>query len=134
EVLDAVLAEVVVERGAVDAERAGRAGDVPVAALDGGDDLVLLLLLEPGLERPRPSAARRRRRDLGRGARSGGEALRGAPAEVEIRGEDLGAAGDDDRALDDVLELAHVARPVVGGERADRRGLEAAHRLAGRAI
>ncbi len=49
--LEAVLTQPVVERGAVDAEGARRTGDVALVAIDGGDDLVLLLLLQPLLQR-----------------------------------------------------------------------------------
>ena len=41
-----VLAQAVVERRAIDAERPRRAGDVAFVALDGGNDLVALLLLQ----------------------------------------------------------------------------------------
>jgi hypothetical protein len=43
-VLEAVLAHAVVERRAVDAEGARRVGDVALGLIDGGHDLVALLL------------------------------------------------------------------------------------------
>ena len=49
--LEAVLAQAVVERRAVDAERSRGAGDVALVAIDGGDDLVLLLLVQARLQR-----------------------------------------------------------------------------------
>ena len=115
QVLEAVLAQAVVERRAVDAERARRAGDVALRCVDGGDDLVALLLVQAlaAAAARRRVGARRRRGAARRPAPAAG----GAAPEVEVGGGDLGAAREDDRALDDVLELAHVARPGVAGQR-----------------
>ncbi len=56
-----------------------------------------------------------------------------ATAELEIAGLDLGAAGDDDRSLDGIFELAHVPRPRIRLQHRQSLGGRAAHRLAARA-
>ena len=57
----------------------------------------------------------------------------GAPAgELQVGAGDLGATRQDERPLDDVLELADVARPGVARQSAaTAAGVEPAHRLAG---
>ena len=53
-----------------------------------------------------------------------------APPEVEVLGADRRAAREDHRALDDVLDLAHVARPVVLAQLLHAVGCEARRRHA----
>src|SRR5690349_1358495 len=63
QVLEAVLAQPVVQRRPVDAESASGAGDVAARPLDREDDLLLLALEEPLGQRPLVSADRDRSRD-----------------------------------------------------------------------
>ena len=89
QVLEAVLAQAVVERRAVDAERARRVRDVALRCVDRGDDLRALLLVQALGERPRcrRSAARR-----GATAAAGGRLGRRAAwaaREVEVGRGDL---------------------------------------------
>ena len=114
EVLEAVLAQAVVERRAVDAERARGAGDVALVALDGGDDLVLLLLVQARLQRLRPAAVQAPTAAC-RAAGVGSGALAPGPRRPKSRSAAVTSAPrrDDDGALDHVLQLAHVARPGV---------------------
>src|ERR1700752_426828 len=58
-----------------------------------------------------------------RGARESGRTSAGrvgAPGGGQIVGHDHGRRGQRDRALDHVLELAHVAGPVVADEQVER--------------
>src|SRR5450432_2394494 len=99
---DAVLLELVVERARLDAQQARRLGLDAAALLVGAQDELALEILE----------------DVGQRhlARGHGERVL-APAAAHGRRQraqiDGVALGEDERLLDDVLELAHVAGPVV---------------------
>src|SRR6266511_136336 len=118
-----MLAHPVVERRAVDAERARGMRDVALRGVDRRDDRGALLLVQALGERATAVAGRGRRGRGGRGGRAAGE--------LEIGGAELGATGQDERALDHVLELADVAGPGVAAERRRRARVETAHGLAG---
>src|SRR5687767_10753551 len=94
QVLEAVLAQPVVERRPIDAERASRARDVAARSLDRRDDL-LALALEQALGQRAGLVAQRR--DRGRRRRLGDHRVAAragaATAEVEVGGAELGAAG-----------------------------------------
>src|SRR5688500_20400190 len=97
----AVLLQPAIERAAREAERVGRLADVAAVAVESLADEVLLDLLERHLLE---AAALRR------------------PLEAEVGGGDAVAPREQHRALDGVVELAHVARPRseerrVGDER-----------------
>src|SRR5213078_3889198 len=104
--LDAVLAQLLPQGGAVDAEQRGGLGPLALAQLEDAQDVGALEVVE--------------RRDvvggegLERGWRGGG-AARGDVGDVEHV-----AGGEDDGALDRVLELAHVAGPGLRDEVGDR--------------
>ena len=127
QMLEPVLAQAVVERRAVDPERAGGVGDVPLRGVDGRHDGRPLLFVQPLAQRSRARVG-----STGAGRRRCGGAGRRRPAgELQVVAGDLRAAGQDQRALDHVLQLADVPRPGVGAERGHRRGVDPAHRLAG---
>ena len=110
---DAVLLELVVERAGLDAEQARGLGLDAAALVVGLQDQLALEILE----------------DLGQRhlARGHGERVL-AGAAAHARGQraeiDLGALGEHQRLLDHVLELAHVAGPVVGHEPGQRGVVE----------
>src|SRR6185369_3085752 len=60
----------------------------------------------------------------------GRPALLASGAELQVLGADQLSPGERERALEDVLELAHVARKVVAGERLQRRVVQARRRNA----
>ena len=133
QVLEPVLPQPVVQGRAVDTKGTRREGDIPLRVVDRGDDLGALLVGQALVQRARavapgdagPRARRGRRRRCGRRRRG-----TGPPAELQVGGGQLGAARQDHRALDDVLELAHVARPGIRRQRRQRARVDAAHALA----
>src|SRR5258707_53803 len=98
--------------------------------IDGRDDPAAPLLVQALLQRAPPTVplAPGQGRPIGRRRRQDG---RRAPRELEIVRRELAATGEDEGALDDVLELAHVARPGVAREGGDGARVEAADVLAG---
>src|SRR6476646_2812877 len=111
--LKAVLLDLGVEEAAVDAEHLGGLRAVAIGVAERLHDEVLLELGD-GLLEERAVA-------LGVGLALALFALGGVVvAERKLAARDDLAPGKDDRALDDVLELAHVTRPVVFHEPADR--------------
>ena len=111
---DPVLAELAVERGPGDPEEGGRLALAALRVREGREHRALLGLV-------RPSAPRRRRAGPGR-RRSRGAAAAGGPTSRgrSVGGQDV-ARREDERALERVLELAHVARPAVRAQRARGR-------------
>src|SRR4029453_7024824 len=93
---DAVPAHLGVERGAAESQEGGGGLLVHSRRLEGAEDRRPLDLLQ----RSRGGRGRRRRR-------LGPQRFR------QVAQADLGAARDEDGALDGVLELAHVSRPGV---------------------
>src|SRR2546428_3587826 len=98
---DAVLPHLAMEIGAVDAEPRGRLGDVPVRALERAPHRLGLAALDLAAQAG-PFAA------LGAALEPGREVL---CADLVTRNQDGGA-------LHEVLELAHVAGPVVPADQA----------------
>src|SRR5437773_5872845 len=96
--LDAVLREVVAERALADPEQRGRVLLDPTRAHQ--------RLLDALALRPFDIRAQLLRREAG--GRGAGDARH-----RDVPRLDHGTAGEDDRALDRVLQLADVARPVV---------------------
>src|SRR5689334_20210249 len=97
--LEAVGQQLPVERRGVDPEDLARALLLPARVVEHLEDVLALELLEAHVRRVDHEAALRRR------------------AEADLLGQvldlDRAALVEDDGALDRVLELAHVARPVV---------------------
>src|SRR5882762_6458228 len=91
---DAVLLDLAVERLGIDAEHGGRLRPVPAHVAQRGDDVLPLHLLQ---------------------APAGGRTRRAIAADLvgPVRGLDHVSRGEDHRALDRVLQLAHVAGPAV---------------------
>ena len=84
--------------------------------------------------RARAPRARRRRARAAAGSRRRGAARRvrrDAAASARSAAPSRSPRGERERRLDRVLELAHVARPVVRGECRERLGREAQHRRIG---
>src|SRR5262249_62100416 len=96
------------QRVAMHAEDASRARAIPILALEGAQHVGLLEAVTRVLERQRDRAAVASRAliDLVNGEVDG-----------QIVEPDHGAGGEGDTPLHDILELAHVAGPVVGLER-----------------
>src|SRR5262249_5878741 len=116
--LDAELLDAVPQRALRDAEQLGGLDLDALGLLQRIEDEAALDALELLVER-------------GRDAR-GVEPLLALAEQVarQVGDVDRRRLGDDDRALDAVLQLADVARPVVLAHRLDRRRAEAADALA----
>src|SRR5262245_14756964 len=107
--LEAVALEAPVERAAREAQRLRRLADVAVVAPQRAADQLALDLVQRQL------------------VESAGALRRPQP---EIAGTDLVALREQHRALDRVIQLAHVTRPGMSEQHAHRLGLEAAEVLA----
>src|SRR4051812_2770814 len=99
---DAVLLQLVVEGARLDAEQARRLGLHAATLVIGALDQLAFQILED--LRQRHLAGRQRERVFGQAAAN----ARGQRADVD----DL-SLGEDERLLDDVLQLAHVPGPAV---------------------
>src|SRR4051812_37602510 len=102
--VDPVLADLVADDPLRGIQEPGRAGAVAARALEGVEDHVLLVGGDGGAEAE---------------AREGARHLRGLEGGREVVAVDHAALADEDRALDAVLELAHVAGPVVAHQHVD---------------
>src|SRR5262249_39334838 len=118
--LEPVLLELAPERRPSDPQRFSRARVVAPEALESLEDVHALGLGE---------------RRLPRQLRRGTELKPGRDVGRQVLGLDAVAPGQDGRALDRILELAHVARPRVAEQPLDRLGRESqlAAELAARA-
>src|SRR5262245_38572551 len=114
---DPVLLELVEQRAVADAEELRRVRAVPVHGVE-------RFLDQARLER----APRAAEREIAARAASLA-AHRGDEVRRQVREAEPVGAREDHRALEDVLELANVAGPVVGHEALQRLVVDAAHRL-----
>ena len=122
-----VLAELAVEGLAADAEGARGARLVAAGVVERGLDGAALDLVEQrGHVEFERDGAPLRGRALALAARAQA-LLAGGQGDLlgQVVGLDLAPRGDDDGALDGVLQLADVARPVVRVERLKRTALDA---------
>ena len=103
-----VLLQLVVERRAIHAENARRLALVAARALERLQDRELLDFRQRVMRRNHEAGLVRQAFGIANGRR-------------QIVNGDVRPFGDDDRALDDVLELAHVSRPSVAQQRLARR-------------
>src|SRR5450432_4654029 len=115
---DALAAELLDERRAVQAEQLGGAVLVAAGALERLADHPLLDRLQHGAQ---VGAVLGQAGDRGR---LRGQAARCADLRRQIGNRDEALALDDHHALDDVLELADVARPRIGLQDRHRLGLD----------
>src|SRR6185312_8022547 len=104
-----MMRQTAIEGAARQAERARRVGDVAGEAVERALDEVALGLFDREAVEVRAAVAARGR---------------AAAAEEQIAGVHHVAVTEQERALDDVLELAHVARPRMLEERPERVGRE----------
>src|SRR5215207_9923320 len=127
--------QLVPESAHADAQQLRGAGTIPPADLEGALD-------QPGLGLRHVQRGEHERASHGRGAGEvvlGGGGSRGGgaraarsqtePVSVEGAGLEDRVGGEDHCPLDGVLELAHVARPVVALEHLDRLGSQATNFL-----
>src|SRR3989442_9341753 len=122
--LQAELSQPLEERGIGDAEGLGRGHPSPFAKLENARDVGALRGLE-GRRDVAGTGGEAEERVVGRGGVRGDAALR----QDDVALGHLLAARQDDRALDDVAQLAHVARIIIRGERLERPGSEAGEAL-----
>ena len=111
---DVVFLDLLVERGAVDSQHGSRFLDIALGALEGGGDQDLLHVLH---------------RHAG-GDLPGGSRGADSRQEREIAFGQCGPAASYDGALHGVFQFAHVARPVVIQQQAQRSLADLAHVLA----
>src|SRR5262245_39018482 len=126
--IDAELGELLAQRVAVDAEQRGGAQLVAARARHDRLEQRTLHALEQAAEQLGRLGARERRLDLAgdegleRGALGLARPGRRGREEGEVLGAEHVAGREHERALDGVLELAHVAGPVVRDEPDERLG------------
>ena len=95
--------------------------------VSGGELFVALGVIEGGADHAALDLVERR---SDREVEVAGAALRGRDRRREVFGDDRRALAEHDRALDHVLELAHVAGPVVAHQQIERGALDGDARLA----
>ena len=118
----AVLAELVVQAAPADPEQARGHRAVVARLVEGGDDRLPLGVAAARLQRPGRRPRRGGGRARGRGGRTGAAATTGRPPRQlahDVRGGQLVAVRQNHQPFDEVLQLAHVARPglLLAGSR-----------------